>query len=192
MCQLRARSSRCHLRRRCHPFLTQTFWVPPYRTRQSCHHNFARHYAGTLLLRFDDTNPSNEKQEGQDSILDDLKWMNVNPDRISYTGDYFQQLYYKAVELIRLGKAYADDAPKEEVCLVHNYMCLFSLTRDRCKRSERPDSSHPNIARCQRRRLSLALTRWPPVPKRPNGGVCVLIDSGAVPMERRVNRPNRR
>ena len=34
---------------------------------------FARHYKGKLILRFDDTNPSKEKQEFTDAIKKDLK-----------------------------------------------------------------------------------------------------------------------
>jgi glutamyl-tRNA synthetase len=34
---------------------------------------FAHKYTGTLICRFDDTNPSNESMEFQDAILEDLK-----------------------------------------------------------------------------------------------------------------------
>jgi glutamyl-tRNA synthetase len=34
---------------------------------------FSEHYKGKLNVRFDDTNPSKEKQEFQDSILKDLE-----------------------------------------------------------------------------------------------------------------------
>ncbi|KAI9828405.1 MAG: hypothetical protein M1832_002833 [Thelocarpon impressellum] len=66
-------------------------------------------YQGTLLLRFDDTNPSKEKEEFQDAILEDLKLMGIKPDKTSYTSDYFQELYEYCVRMIKEGKAYADD-----------------------------------------------------------------------------------
>ncbi|KAH9885017.1 glutamyl-tRNA synthetase [Xylariomycetidae sp. FL2044] len=65
---------------------------------------------GSLLCRFDDTNPSNERMEFQDAILLDLKLMNIVPDRISYSSDYFQQMHDYAVQLIKDGKAFADDS----------------------------------------------------------------------------------
>jgi glutamyl/glutaminyl-tRNA synthetase len=33
-----------------------------------------------LLLRFDDTNPSNEKQEFEDAIVEDLALMGIKPN----------------------------------------------------------------------------------------------------------------
>lgn len=40
-------------------------------------------YNGTLLLRFDDTNPSNEKEEFQDAIMEDLALMVGYPSLFS-------------------------------------------------------------------------------------------------------------
>jgi glutamyl-tRNA synthetase len=70
-------------------------------------------YEGTLLLRFDDTNPKNESKEFQDAIVEDLKLMGIKPDKVSYTSDYFQELYEYCVQMIKTGKAYADDTEKE-------------------------------------------------------------------------------
>ncbi|RMX77345.1 hypothetical protein D0869_09963 [Hortaea werneckii] len=65
---------------------------------------------GKLICRFDDTNPSKESQEFQDSILFDLKLMGVVPDMIPYSSDYFQVMYELVLKLIRAGKAFADDS----------------------------------------------------------------------------------
>ncbi|KAF3395918.1 putative glutamate--tRNA ligase, cytoplasmic [Penicillium rolfsii] len=70
-------------------------------------------YNGTLLLRFDDTNPSNEKQEFQDAIVEDLALMGIKPNKVSYTSDYFDELYAYCIEMIKTGHAYADDTDKE-------------------------------------------------------------------------------
>ncbi|KAJ5183623.1 Glutamyl-tRNA synthetase class Ib archaeal/eukaryotic cytosolic [Penicillium capsulatum] len=70
-------------------------------------------YSGTLLLRFDDTNPSNERQEFQDAIVEDLALMGIQPDRVSYTSDYFDQLYECCLQMIKSGKAYADDTDQD-------------------------------------------------------------------------------
>jgi glutamyl-tRNA synthetase len=70
-------------------------------------------YKGTLLLRFDDTNPSKEKQEFQDSILEDLALIGIKPDKTSYTSDYLEDLYKCCIQMIKDGHAYADDTEQE-------------------------------------------------------------------------------
>ncbi|KAJ5908583.1 hypothetical protein N7495_001265 [Penicillium taxi] len=70
-------------------------------------------YNGTLLLRFDDTNPSNEKQEFEDGIVEDLALMGIKPNKVSYTSDYFDELYDFGITMIKNGYAYADDTDKE-------------------------------------------------------------------------------
>lgn len=72
-------------------------------------------YKGTLLLRFDDTNPSKEKQEYQDAIVEDLALVDIKPDKTSYTSDYFEHLYQEAVRMIKEGHAYADNTPQEKM-----------------------------------------------------------------------------
>jgi len=76
---------------------------------------FAQSYKGKFLVRFDDTNPSKEKAEFQDSILQDLELMGVKPDKLSYTSDYFDQLFQYAIHMIKLGKAYTDDTLQEDM-----------------------------------------------------------------------------
>ena len=41
-------------------------------------------------MRFDDTNPTAEKQEFIDSILDNVKWLGHTPCKVTYSSDYFQ------------------------------------------------------------------------------------------------------
>lgn len=60
-------------------------------------------------MRFDDTNPSKEKQEFESSIEVDLSLMGIKPDRITHTSDYFDELYHYCVQIIKDGNAYADD-----------------------------------------------------------------------------------
>ena len=75
----------------------------------------AEKYKGKCNLRYDDTNPSAEEQEYVDSIVEDIRWLGFEPDRICYASDYFQQLYDWAVLLIRKGKAYVDFSTPEEI-----------------------------------------------------------------------------
>ncbi|RKP05105.1 tRNA synthetases class I, catalytic domain-containing protein, partial [Thamnocephalis sphaerospora] len=70
---------------------------------------FARSYDGKLILRFDDTNPSKEKSEFEESITEDLALLGIKADVLSHTSDYFDQLYEYALQLIRSGEAYVDD-----------------------------------------------------------------------------------
>ncbi|BGP19968.1 hypothetical protein JCM10213_006745 [Rhodosporidiobolus nylandii] len=74
---------------------------------------FARMYEGKFLVRFDDTNPSKEKAEFEQSIMEDLALLGIKADATSYTSDYFDQLQQYAVEMIKRGKAYADDTEQE-------------------------------------------------------------------------------
>ncbi|KAG7822380.1 hypothetical protein KL919_004730 [Ogataea angusta] len=76
---------------------------------------FAEAYHGKLIIRFDDTNPTKEKVEFQDSILEDLELLGIKGDRITYSSDYFQEMYDLAVKLIKEGKAYCDDTPLEQM-----------------------------------------------------------------------------
>jgi glutamyl-tRNA synthetase len=76
---------------------------------------FAQHYNGTMIIRFDDTNPTKEKLEYQDAILQDLELLGIKGDKLSYTSDHFDRIYQEAIKLIKLGKAYCDDTPQDQV-----------------------------------------------------------------------------
>lgn len=76
----------------------------------------ANEYNGTCNLRFDDTNPSKEKEEFVKSIEEDVKWLGFEWNKeVRYASDYFQQLHDFAVELIKAGKAYVCDLNADEV-----------------------------------------------------------------------------
>jgi glutaminyl-tRNA synthetase len=72
-------------------------------------------YGGKTNLRFDDTNPAKEETEYVDSIIEDVKWLGFNPEKILYASDYFGQLYQYAISLIEKGLAYVDDSTSEEI-----------------------------------------------------------------------------
>ncbi|MEJ5268015.1 MAG: glutamine--tRNA ligase/YqeY domain fusion protein [Bacteroidales bacterium] len=72
-------------------------------------------YKGKCNLRFDDTNPSKEDVEYVNSIMEDVRWLGFEWDRLCYASDYFDQLYEWAVMLIKEGKAYVDKQSPEEI-----------------------------------------------------------------------------
>ncbi len=72
-------------------------------------------FGGLTNLRFDDTNPEKEEQEYVDSIMEDVRWLGFEWDRLCYASDYFDQLYEWAIQLIKAGKAYVDDHSAEEI-----------------------------------------------------------------------------
>ncbi|WLF81239.1 glutamate--tRNA ligase [Lodderomyces elongisporus] len=76
---------------------------------------FAHAYKGKLIIRFDDTNPTKEKVEFQDSIIEDLALLGIKGDQVTYSSDYFQKMYDLAVDLIKAGKAYCDDTPSDKM-----------------------------------------------------------------------------
>ena len=76
----------------------------------------AEEFGGKTYLRFDDTNPLKEGQDFVDSIIEDVRWLGYDyEDRLTYSSDYFQQLYECAEKLIRDGKAYVDSQSAKEI-----------------------------------------------------------------------------
>ncbi len=64
-------------------------------------------------LRLDDTNPSAEKQEYVENIIEDVQWLGFDVGTITYTSDHFDKLYEFAKLLISRNLAYVDFTPKD-------------------------------------------------------------------------------
>ncbi len=76
----------------------------------------AKEYNGKFNLRFDDTNPTKEKTEFVQSIIEDVKWLGADfEDRLFFASDYFEQMYECAVLLIKKGKAFVCDLSADEI-----------------------------------------------------------------------------
>ena len=61
-------------------------------------YGLAREYGGKFNMRFDDTNPTKEKTEFVESILEDIRWLGADwEDRLFFASDYFEQMYEGAV-----------------------------------------------------------------------------------------------
>lgn len=79
-------------------------------------YGLAKKYGGQFNLRFDDTNPTKEKSEFVNSIIEDVKWIGADfEDRIFFASDYFEQMYEGAIKLINKGKAYVCDLTADEI-----------------------------------------------------------------------------
>ena len=78
--------------------------------------DIAKEYGGKFNLRFDDTNPTKEKEEFVHSILEDVKWLGGEfEDRLFFASNYFEEMYEKAVLLIKKGKAFVCDLSADEI-----------------------------------------------------------------------------
>src|SRR5881398_455867 len=76
----------------------------------------AAQYKGLCNLRFDDTNPSKETVEFEESIMRDVRWLGFDWDeRMYYASDYSEQLYQYSVQLIKDGNAYVDSLSADEI-----------------------------------------------------------------------------
>ena len=75
----------------------------------------AEEFHGKVNMRFDDTNPLKEDEEYVNSIKEDVKWLGFNWDNLLFASDYFDEMYNRAVLLIKKGKAYVCDLSQEEI-----------------------------------------------------------------------------
>lgn len=82
-----------------------------------------------MIFRLDDTNPTKENSLFVEGIIEDLKTLNIYPDKHTSTSDYFEVLMDYAREFIKSGNAYCDDTNEELM---------------KAERMERKESIHRN------------------------------------------------
>ncbi len=75
----------------------------------------AQDVGGKTNLRFDDTNPTKEDEEYVRSIQEDVRWLGFTWDNLCFASDYFDEMYDRAVLLIKKGLAYVCDLSAEEM-----------------------------------------------------------------------------
>ncbi|MCC3868419.1 glutamine--tRNA ligase/YqeY domain fusion protein [Terrisporobacter mayombei] len=75
----------------------------------------AKELKGTVNMRFDDTNPLKEDDEYVNSIKEDVMWLGFNWNNLYFASDYFDEMYKRAIILIKKGKAYVDDLSADEI-----------------------------------------------------------------------------
>ena len=90
-------------------------------------HYYAQKYKGTFILRFEDTNPKQEKIMYMDAHREALKWLELEPNKEIIVSNDLPIFYKKAEELIK--KDYA-------------YTCTCSVERTRELRGEMKPCEH--------------------------------------------------
>jgi glutaminyl-tRNA synthetase len=75
----------------------------------------AEAFGGRTNLRFDDTNPTKEDVEYVEAIKKDIEWLGYKWDGLFFASDYFDQMYDRAVLLIKKGLAYVDDQTPDQI-----------------------------------------------------------------------------
>jgi glutamyl-tRNA synthetase len=75
----------------------------------------AKTYDGSMILRFDDTNPEKESNEYVEAIKDGLEWLGIEWNKESYTSEHMDEIYKAAEMLISKGKAYVCIANQQEI-----------------------------------------------------------------------------
>jgi len=75
----------------------------------------ADEFNGKTNLRFDDTNPLKEDIEYVNAIKEDVEWLGYKWDNLFFASDYFEEMYNRAILLIKKGLAYVDDLNADQI-----------------------------------------------------------------------------
>ncbi len=67
---------------------------------------YAKMYDGKMILRFDDTNPTNEKMEYYEAIRDGMDWLEIKLGLVKNTSDDINKLLDYGKQLVDTGHAY--------------------------------------------------------------------------------------
>ncbi|KAI1712885.1 tRNA synthetases class I (E and q), catalytic domain-containing protein [Ditylenchus destructor] len=75
----------------------------------------AKVHDGHCILRFDDTNPETEEAIFFNAIEEMVRWLGFKPWKITYSSDYFDNLYEWAIQLVNKDLAYVCHQKVEEM-----------------------------------------------------------------------------
>ncbi len=85
---------------------------------------YAKKYSGRCVLRFEDTNPEKCSKEFVDSIINDLKFLDIRPSKTVFVSNDLPKMYHYAEELIKKGHAYVCFCKREKMQdLRHKGLC---------------------------------------------------------------------
>lgn len=101
---------------------------------------YAKFHGGNCYLRYDDTNPEAEEERYFVSIKNMVEWLGFSPWKITYSSDYFDQLYELAEKLIQVDKGYVCHCTAEQVKLQRGLKEDGTLGGERfaCEHRDRP------------------------------------------------------
>lgn len=77
--------------------------------------DLADEFSGKTNLRFDDTNPLKEDTEFVEAIKADIAWLGYEWEGLYFASNYFEEMYNRAILLIKKGKAFVCDLTAEEI-----------------------------------------------------------------------------
>ncbi|WP_418791181.1 glutamine--tRNA ligase/YqeY domain fusion protein [Phosphitispora sp. TUW77] len=77
--------------------------------------DLADEFNGKTHLRFDDTNPLKEETEYVESIKEDVQWLGYTWEALYFGSDFFEEMFNKALLLIKKGLAYVCDLSADEI-----------------------------------------------------------------------------
>ncbi len=83
---------------------------------------YARKYDGTFILRFEDTNPKQERVKYMEAHKADLNWLGLPPDKVVIVSNDMPIFYEKAEELINKNHAYTCTCKPETIHELRNEM----------------------------------------------------------------------
>lgn len=78
-------------------------------------YTMAKKHKGYFNLRFDDTNPVKEDTVFVDAIKKDIAWLGCHWENLLFASDYFEEMYNRALLLVKKGLAFVDDLTAEEI-----------------------------------------------------------------------------
>ena len=105
---------------------------------------YARRTGGKFLLRIEDTDLQRSTEESTRSILDGLKWLELDPDEeVVFQSDNAEKHRQAALKLLAEGKAYRDFTPKELV----GDKNVKTLIAERARRNQGEKSMRDNLFR---------------------------------------------
>ncbi|XMB86308.1 glutamine--tRNA ligase/YqeY domain fusion protein [Mycoplasmatota bacterium WC44] len=78
-------------------------------------YELAREVGGYTNLRFDDTNPVAEDTIFVEGIKNDIKWLGLDWKNLYFASEYFEEMFNRALLLIKKGKAYICDLTLDEI-----------------------------------------------------------------------------
>lgn len=76
---------------------------------------YAKKYNGKFILRFEDTNPMLAKKEYYEAIIDGLKWLGIEWNKLDYISDNLEKFYEASESLIKRGEAYVCTCKQAEI-----------------------------------------------------------------------------